>query len=106
MNRLFIEFFKEFPGVILEVCETILVSFWRCFGRILKEKHQNNHPPNGKFWKNNNFQLFPYLAPNSLFIHRVGCSRSMAFESEQEGGVIDATWGLGRLKISTYLSYL
>ena len=38
MNSLFSEFFKEFPGVILEVCETIWGSFGRCFGRILRGK--------------------------------------------------------------------
>ena len=41
MNRLFSEFFREFSGVILEVCETIWGSVWRCFGRILKDTCQN-----------------------------------------------------------------
>ena len=43
MNRLFSEFFREFSGVILEGCETIWGSFWRCFGRMLKEKHRKNY---------------------------------------------------------------
>ena len=37
-NSLFSEFFKEFSGVIFEVCETNCGSFWKCFGRILKGK--------------------------------------------------------------------
>ena len=38
MNRLYGEFFREFSGVISEVCETIWGSFWICFGRISEEK--------------------------------------------------------------------
>ena len=46
MNRLFSEFFREFSGVILDVCETIWASFWRCFGWILKEQRKNNYSKN------------------------------------------------------------
>ena len=52
MNRLFSEFFREFSGVILEVCETIWGHFGGVLGRILKEKRQKNYSEITNIYKN------------------------------------------------------
>ena len=58
MNRLVSEFFKEFSGVILEVCETMGWSFWRHVVRIVKEKRQKNYSKNMKNLQKPCFLLF------------------------------------------------
>ena len=68
MNRLFSEFFKEFSGVILGVCETI----WRLFGVILEVfcedfEGENYSTSKRKNYKNLIFLLFK-IALDSLFI--------------------------------------
>ena len=44
MNRLFSEFFKEFSGVILEACETILDVFGQDFEK--QKKNRKTRDPN------------------------------------------------------------
>ena len=44
MNRLFSEFFREFGGAFLEVCETISRDIWQ----VLRGKIKENYPEKNK----------------------------------------------------------
>ena len=71
MNSLFSEFFKEFSGVILGVCETIWGLFGGQFGSVLGGFRRKNYSKNKKKCKN---PIFYYLKTTSnQFIYRVGC---------------------------------
>ena len=42
MNSLFSEFFRDFGGVLLEVCETISGAMWEVCGGIIEENYPEN----------------------------------------------------------------
>ena len=67
MNSLFSEFFWEFSGVILGVCETIWGSFWTCFGRILEEKTSEKLAKTEKNVEKHYFPYFLLFSTISLF---------------------------------------
>ena len=66
MNSLFSEFFREFSGVILGVCDTIWRLFGGHFGGVLVGFRRKNYSKNVEKYKNLIFYYFK-IALNRLF---------------------------------------
>ena len=67
MNSLFSEFFKEFWGVILGVCETTWGLFGGHFEGVWEEIRGESYSKNKNKQQNLYLLLFTYLALGSLF---------------------------------------